>query len=966
MTGDKQRGANVSDNSGFLYDAFISYRHQSREMKAAVRLQQLLERYKMKESGCVRRLHIFRDQSELPTSGDLGGDIRTALEQSRFLIVICSPTYRESKWCMEEVIYFRSLHGQTNQNILPLLVEGEPEEAFPDLLCWEVQRGFDANNREIAVQVEVEPLGADIRAEGERQMLRLLRTEYLRIAAPILGCGFDDLYRRDQRRKRRNIITISTAATAAALTFGIYSSHMLNQIEQKQQELYENESLRLASVSEDALQSGDYGLALTLAQTALPDDLNNPDRPIVTEALCALQSAVMQYEVMEQYDAVQTQAYIDFNVSSFYICNVYAEGDKIAITDYDNVYLYDTENGALLFSCPGDETFFNKDATMAASIQRSQDDLFFRLYNTETGDFYYTGQYDSSASICAVWDNDEKICYLMEQQYSESNESLVILLEAVAADGEVISDAEVPFGIGDLYLEGYLYADSDPYSPDYDYNAEDGTVSERLASIEDGESYAKEIWESLSAMGYTIYGAWVTDDEEFLTFRIYETAGFSENGTTYSVAMMIVPFSSLREGEMESVILPGDCYLNRSNAVIYQKLDSQLRILSLVSENFENFDIDTTYQMVSDDGTVCLETECDTVYAEQTTGMLRIWSMGVNAEALLELEYVAEPGWEIYLYYTTPDIDYIFLLSEDKDYELWSPAEGCLLKISPGSERTTSALSVSEDGSLLAVAYGESISASRYVEVYDSHGNLLTEYEMSEDFGGITHLEFEGTTLLISSAIQSQIVDTTGESEPILISGGNMSFQYDYLLTSDGLLLCTSRSNDPYYLDAIYDIATGEKIFDNYVSAFQYNENTGILVYHDSNLSDYSTVVHVACRDQDGIFSDMYTIAPDGVNLMLKRGLQCLDDTYFLVAGDDQCQVYEIATGNKVLTLEGEDFLLCGGIIYDQRFQTNGTFSSYAILDEIELLKRAENILTSEYGIRTLNENEKEKYFIVD
>lgn len=66
----------------YRYDGFISYRHHPRDMKIAAKLMSLLEKMSTSDK---RRLRIFRDQSELPTSDNLGNDIHTALEQSRFL-----------------------------------------------------------------------------------------------------------------------------------------------------------------------------------------------------------------------------------------------------------------------------------------------------------------------------------------------------------------------------------------------------------------------------------------------------------------------------------------------------------------------------------------------------------------------------------------------------------------------------------------------------------------------------------------------------------------------------------------------------------------------------------------------------------------------------------------------------------------------------------------------------------------
>ena len=98
----------------YKYDAFISYRHVSPDKEIAEKLQKKLENYKPPKSLFKEKkfggLRVFRDETELPTSSNLSNDIRTALEESEFLIAICSKTTKDSRWCMEEIEYFKELH----------------------------------------------------------------------------------------------------------------------------------------------------------------------------------------------------------------------------------------------------------------------------------------------------------------------------------------------------------------------------------------------------------------------------------------------------------------------------------------------------------------------------------------------------------------------------------------------------------------------------------------------------------------------------------------------------------------------------------------------------------------------------------------------------------------------------------------------------------------------------------------
>lgn len=223
---------NSNEQRQYRYDAFISYRHNARDQEIAQMLLRLLESLRY---GNNRRLHIFRDREEFPTSSDLGNDIHRALEESEFLILICSPEYLQSKWCREELIYFRQLHGNTNRNILPILVSGEPVDAFPQELFSEVIQ-ITAPDGTLRTEVrEIEPLGADVRAPQRKQALKALKTtEYLRIAAPILGCRFDDLYQREQRRLRIKLQRILAGIVTGALLMVSFLLWQLFQVRQAQ------------------------------------------------------------------------------------------------------------------------------------------------------------------------------------------------------------------------------------------------------------------------------------------------------------------------------------------------------------------------------------------------------------------------------------------------------------------------------------------------------------------------------------------------------------------------------------------------------------------------------------------------------------------------------------------------------------------------------------------------------------
>lgn len=301
----------MSDNQ-YTYDAFISYRHTQPDKDVAERLHRMLETYKVPRSiakltGKKKINRVFRDRDELPTSSNLADNITNALENSRFLIVICSPRTPQSQWVLKEIETFSKLHG--HDRILALLIEGEPAEAFPQQLRFVKKQVINPDGTVSEIMTEVEPLAADIRASTPRQMFKNLKTEILRLLSPILGCKYDDLKQRHRERLVKNILTASLSLSAFFLAFGSFSTYQALIINQKSQEVIKQikrtqmtQSLYLADISRRLLEEGDRHRAILVALEALPKDLENPDRPYVHEAEFALSKALNVYDIDTYFD----------------------------------------------------------------------------------------------------------------------------------------------------------------------------------------------------------------------------------------------------------------------------------------------------------------------------------------------------------------------------------------------------------------------------------------------------------------------------------------------------------------------------------------------------------------------------------------------------------------------------------------------------------------------------------------
>ncbi len=234
------------------YFAFISYKSEDAEW--ATWLQHELEHYHLPASFNGRTdvrqdlRPVFRDIDEL-SAGNLPEQIKQALDNSQNLIVICSPQAAKSPWVNQEVETFISL-GRIDR-IFPFIVEGNsPKEFFPPAL--------------LNLPKDEERLGGDVSKNGKD-------AAFVKVVAGMLGVGFDSLWNRYEKEKA--------------------------EIERKQREQRDNllrlQSRYLAKEAKELLSTHQYDIASLIALEALPNDLDNPNRPYVPEAEDMLRMATL-------------------------------------------------------------------------------------------------------------------------------------------------------------------------------------------------------------------------------------------------------------------------------------------------------------------------------------------------------------------------------------------------------------------------------------------------------------------------------------------------------------------------------------------------------------------------------------------------------------------------------------------------------------------------------------------------
>lgn len=928
----------------YRYDAFISYRHLPEDMAAAVCLQQLLERHKGKDG---KHLRVFRDQSELPTSGDLGGDIQEALEQSRYFIVIASPSYQESKWCMAELNHFRAIHGNTNDCILPLLLSGEPADVFPEVLRWENQPVTDPDGALRLVRQEVEPLGADIRAESIQKQRKRLKTEYLRIAAPILGCGFDDLYQRAQRQRRNQILGIAAGVAALAVAFSIYSLFMLNQIqtrqtlleakqqelEAKQEELYANESRRLGNEAMAILEDNP-DLAMLLSDTALPENLSTPEYPIQQEAALAIRSTALDAKIQQQSHGIRLIATVAFEaISQTYnggFLGFYDEGRCFAMYDTNHIWLLDAATGQVKTALEGwEDITLSSDAATYVKLERAIEDgnhlLYAHLYDT------YSSQLLGSAKVLESTQYTTSFC-----QYEEGKFYLL------HQNGDGFT------AYGHFTLDGqYTKSSQLPKAPKNTSNFfMQQPVEEFALVLEDPQIRAN--FEARFSPTYTVDTIYTTYDG-----RLYFVHISNDQGST------VVLWAA--EEEQFLGFSQGTCFQSGDNRLFYSLDDYELRIYAYYPEYFSQaLYQETEYDCISSDGSRVAIYQLPTLYLYNTDDLSTpVFSAACNK------------------YRLTRDMEYVILRTQENVLQVYQVDTGKLLWETEATVSYYWGLGISEDGSRIAVADGNTYR----IDVYDLDTGEKTHSLQPESRGCLYYLEFMGDRLAASSDYESYIFDLTGKNEPVTIEHAYTfatGFIDDFPLAGGwdeeaGILAVpgieSSAYGDRWRPCAILDVDAGNSLsfrnrYDTGKEGFCYDP-----VSH--TLFDQETNEIIALRKgENGDFQEVYRITARDTSIALYPFRQCCDGKYLVLNGSSQTEIYDVSDGTLLFVLpHGYFHTPCYGIIDGVLYDLNGggdVLASYALPDVETARAWVREYLAEAGSRRTFSQEETEIYYIPD
>lgn len=364
-----------------FYNAFISYKHAKLDTEIAEHVQKSLEHFhvphKLKKGLKHEKItRIFRDKDELPITSDLTETITNALEKAEYLIVICSTNTKKSIWVKREINTFLRTHSQ--DKVLTVLCDGEPDQVIPEELLSMNKQFVDANGITQTVRVPVEPLSCDYRLPRRRAD----REELPRLASAILGCSYDELQRRRRQYMIRRAAAIVAVAFAGLAAFGAYMTYSRKQIDNSLIDSLRSRSVYYANESTQLLKDGKRVDAVHLALAALPNE-NTEKMPVTADAIKAITEATGAYK--SNHGASYTATWNYRTDHAIKKCILSEDNERIAAMDESgNAYCWEAATRELLFKKLGENTpvdivFFGKD-TLGIVYREHLD-----AYNIETG-----------------------------------------------------------------------------------------------------------------------------------------------------------------------------------------------------------------------------------------------------------------------------------------------------------------------------------------------------------------------------------------------------------------------------------------------------------------------------------------------------------------------------------------------------------------------------------------------------
>ncbi|KAK9058322.1 hypothetical protein SSX86_023163 [Deinandra increscens subsp. villosa] len=106
-----------SSRNTLLYDVFLSFRGEDTRHNFVDHLRDDLRE---------AHLNTFFDDDEIETGDDLRPELERAIKESRASIIVLSPNYASSTWCLDELVFILDQRLTSNQLVIPIFYHVEP------------------------------------------------------------------------------------------------------------------------------------------------------------------------------------------------------------------------------------------------------------------------------------------------------------------------------------------------------------------------------------------------------------------------------------------------------------------------------------------------------------------------------------------------------------------------------------------------------------------------------------------------------------------------------------------------------------------------------------------------------------------------------------------------------------------------------------------------------------------------
>ncbi|XP_061987940.1 disease resistance protein RPV1-like [Rosa rugosa] len=108
-----------SSSHGWKYDVFLSFRGADTRLNFVDHLSAALDR---------KRIVSFRDDKDIEKGNTIDSELQKAILESRIFLVIVSPNYVYSTWCLDELLKILRCRKRKGQVVLPVFYHVQPSD----------------------------------------------------------------------------------------------------------------------------------------------------------------------------------------------------------------------------------------------------------------------------------------------------------------------------------------------------------------------------------------------------------------------------------------------------------------------------------------------------------------------------------------------------------------------------------------------------------------------------------------------------------------------------------------------------------------------------------------------------------------------------------------------------------------------------------------------------------------------